>query len=121
MEENKNGFRKLQYKRALVARNIYHMVVAPTLLNLKMMIRQNIFHNFPVTVEYIYILEKLFCNNVFTLKGRKTRQRPKVVVDNFIELLRELIENNQELILCMDIMFINQQELFKTIDKDIQF
>ena len=42
-------------------------------------------------------------------------------MDNFIEIPRELIENNQELILCMDIMFINQQALFTTINKYIRF
>ena len=30
-----------------------------------------------------------------------------------------MIENNQELIVCMDIMFINQQVLLTTIDKYI--
>ena len=39
----------------------------------------------------------------------------------FIEIPRELIENNQDLIMCMGIMFINQQALFSTIDRYIQF
>ena len=55
------------------------------------------------------------------MEVRTTKQSPKVVVDDFIETSRELIENNQELILCMDIMFIDQQALFTTIDKDIRF
>ena len=41
--------------------------------------------------------------------------------DDFIEIPRELIENNQELILCMDIMLINKQVLFTKTDKDIRF
>ena len=85
------------------------------------MIRQNIIKNYPVTVEYIEIAEKIFGQDVSTLKGRKTRQRPKVVVDNFIEIPRELIDNNQELILCIDIMFINKHASFTTIDKEIGF
>ena len=46
---------------------------------------------------------------------------PKVVVDDFNEIPRELIENNQELILCMEIMLIDQQEYSTKIDKDIMF
>ena len=46
---------------------------------------------------------------------------PKVVVDNFIGMPRELLENNQEFIMWMDIMFIKQQELFKKKDKNIRF
>ena len=32
-----------------------------------------------------------------------------------------MIKNNTEFILCIDIMFINQQALLTTIDKDIRF
>ena len=42
-------------------------------------------------------------------------------MNDFIEITIELIENNQQLILCMDIIFINEQVLFTTIDKDIRF
>ena len=66
---------------------------------LKTMIRQNIIHNSPVTVEDTEIEEKIFGPDLSTLKERTTRQRPKFVVDNFIEIPRELIKNNQELIL----------------------
>ena len=97
------------------------MVEVPTLQNFKMMISQNIIQNFPVRVEDIGIAEKVFSPGVSTLKRITTRQRPKVVVGYFIEIPRKLIENNQELILCMHIMFINKQELFTTIDKDIRF
>ena len=38
---NKKGFRKRQYKIALVARKFYHVVGAPSLRNSKVMIRQN--------------------------------------------------------------------------------
>ena len=60
------------------------MVGALTFINLKMMIRQNIIQNYPVTVEYIEIAEKIFGPDVSTLKVKTTRQRPKVVVNNFI-------------------------------------
>ena len=95
------GFRKCHYKSALVAKSLYHMVGAPNKKKFKMMIWQNIIQNCQFTVEDIQIEENIFYPNVFTLKVRTTRQSPKVVVDNFIEISRELIENNQELILCI--------------------
>ena len=67
-----------------MTKNIYHMVGAPTLQNLKMMIRQNIIQNYTVTFEDIEIAEKIFGADVSTLKGITTRQRPKVVVGDFI-------------------------------------
>ena len=81
---NKKGSSKLQYKRSLVARKICHMVGAPALRNLKMMIRNNSFQNFSVTVEDIEIAENIFGPGVYTLKGRTAIQRPKVVVGDFI-------------------------------------
>ena len=82
--KNKNGFSERKYNVALVARNIYYMVGFPTLQKLKMMIRQNIIQNFPVTVEDIKIADKIFGSDVSSLKGITTIQRPKVVVDDFI-------------------------------------
>ena len=97
------------------------MVGAPTFRNLKIMIRNNIIHNLPVTVEDIDIAEIIFGPDVYTLKGTKMRQRPKLVVEDFIEIPKELIQNNQYLNMCMDIMFINKQALLTKIDKYILF
>ena len=64
------------------------MVGAPTLKSLKIIVSYNIIQNFSVTVEYIEIAEKIFVPDVYTLKGRITRQSPKVVVDDFIVIPR---------------------------------
>ena len=97
------------------------MVGATTLRNFKTIIRHNIIKNCPATVEDTEIAEKVFGTDVSTLKVRTTIKRPKVAVDDFIEILREMIENNQDFILCMYTMFINKKEFFTSIDKDIQF
>ena len=86
--ETKKIFSERQYNWALVAINIYHRVGAPNFQNLNKMIRQNIIHNFPVTVEDIEIAEKIFGPDVSTLKVKTTRQRPKVVVNYFIWIPR---------------------------------
>ena len=61
------------------------MIGAPTLRNLKMLIRHNIIHNFPVTVEDIDILEKIFGPVISTLKVITTRQSEKVVVGDLLK------------------------------------
>ena len=93
------------------------MLGVTTLKILKMMIRQNIIQNFPATVEDIEITEKILGPDVSTLKGRTTIKRPKVVVDDFIKISREMIYNNQELSLCMGIMLINKYTLLKFFTK----
>ena len=63
-----------------MAIKIFHMVGAPTLQNLKIIISQSIIQNFPVTFEYIDIAQKIFCPGVSSFKVIETIQRPKVVV-----------------------------------------
>ena len=74
---------------------------------LKMMIRQNIIQNFPVTVEAVEIVGKIFGTGISTLKVITMRKIKKVVVDNCIEISRELVDNNQYLIMYMYILLIN--------------
>ena len=50
-----------------------------------MMISQNIIHNCPGMIEDIEIAKNIFCRDVYTLKGKTTRQGPKVVVNGPIE------------------------------------
>ena len=76
-------------------KKIYHVVGEPTLRNLKIIIRQNTIQNLPVMVEDIEIAEKIFGPGVYILKGRTMRQSPKVAVDNFNDIPRKLIDNNQ--------------------------
>ena len=85
---NNKGISKSQYKRAPVARKIYHIVGAPDLQILRMIIIQNIINNFPVTVGDIEIVEKIFGPYVSTLKGKTMRQSQKLVEDDFIEIPR---------------------------------
>ena len=64
------------------------MIGALTLRNLKIMISHNIVTSSPETVEDIKVSEKIFGPDVSTLKGRTTRQRPKVAVDIFFKVPR---------------------------------
>ena len=65
--------------------------------NLKMAIKQNIIHNFPVKVEDIDIEKNIFGPDVSNLNERTTIKIPKLVVNDFIERPKELLKNNQEL------------------------
>ena len=88
-------FKRTPVQERIVLIKLYHTVGAPTFRNLKMMIRQNIIQSFLVMVEYIDIAEKIFGPDVSNLKGRTTRKSPKVAVNDFIEIPRELIKNIQ--------------------------
>ena len=121
MKKQLEGFTKREVERADRARKFYHMVGAPTLENLKMVIRQNLFKNCPVTSQDVNLAEKIFGSDISTLKGRTTRPRPEVVVDDSIDIPEELIRENEAIDLAIDLIFINRVVLMTAIDRTVKY
>src|SRR5210317_1130087 len=121
VEKNKEGYTKRQVERANVARSGYHMMGAPDPKLFKLAIRGNFFKNCPITEEDVIIAEKIYGPSASTLKGKRKRKTPEAVVDDWIDMPKELLEHNSTLDLCIDIMFINNVALFVSIDKAIKF
>ena len=85
------GFTNKQIERAKKVREFYHVGGAPTFRNLKMILHQNLFQKYPVTVEDVNLAEKIFEPNMSTLKGRSTRPKSLVVANNYIEISTTVI------------------------------
>ena len=98
-----------------------HIVGAPTVENFKSMLRQNIIVNCPITTQDVTNAEKIFGKDVSSLKGKSTRPRPTTVINDYVDIPRDIVENNSEVELCMDIMFINELPFLTTIDRQIKF
>ena len=118
---NIEGFTKRQVERAQAARELYHKVGAPTITNLKALLRQNILANCPVTPEDVDLAEKIFGPDAATLKGRTTRSNPTPVKADYIDIPDELLENNRDLHLCIDVIHVNQIPLLTTVDTTIKY
>ena len=95
------------------------MVGPPTVENFKMMLKTNIIKNCPVTIEDVNIAERIYGKDIATLKGKNTRRTPNIIVNDEIEIPKELLEHNRELELCMDTMIVNGIPMITTIDKTI--
>ena len=61
--------------------------------------------NCPITLEDIDIAEKIFGKDIYTLKGKSTRTRPIPVIQDYVEIPKELKKfikiSNYVLILCI--------------------
>ena len=55
------------------------------------------------------------------MKGKSTGKTPQVMINDEISIPPELIEKNQEIILCMDMLFINNQPMLTAIDTTVRF
>ena len=74
-----------------------------------------------MTLEDIKICEKIFGPDIYALKGKTTRRAPKVVVNDYVEVPRELIDAHKYVTLCMDIMFIDTVPFLVTVSKYIKY
>ena len=72
-------------------------------------------------MEDIQIAERIFGPDVPTIKGKLTRTTPKAVRNDIIELPPELYARNQDLILCIDTMYVNGMGFLLTIDTSIRY
>ena len=64
---------------------------------------------------------KIFGPDIGALKGKTIRSKPIHVKKDLIEIPKELIEQHNNLTICMDVMFVNGLPMFTCIDRTIKF
>jgi len=80
----------------------------------------NSIKNCPVTTEDIDLAKKTHGPDVASLKGKTVCQSPAPIVNEVIEIPRELIASQYNVDLCIDSMFENSLELLNTVSKAIK-
>jgi len=120
VEENKSMYTDHQVAKAKRARELCHAVGTPSIKDFKAIITMNCIKNNPVTIEDIDIAEKTFGPDIGALKGKTTHTKPAPVIDDFIETPKELIEAQQDIVLCMDGMKINGTPFLTTVSRHIR-
>ncbi len=61
----------------------------------------NIIKNCPVTVEDVNMADQIFGPDMSSLKGKSTRQKPRPVRKDLIEIPKELIAKHKDVKLCI--------------------
>ena len=121
VEDNKKLFTKRQVEGAERAKQLYEVIGFPSWQDLKTVVRMNQIKNCPITLEDIKVCEKIFGLNIAALKGKTTRSKPPVVVNDWVEVPRELKLAHQGIILCADILFIEEIPFLMTVSKHLKF
>ena len=101
VEENKKFYTPNQFERAKKARDLYHAIGTPSINDFKAMLRMNMISNNPVTTEDINVAERIFGPDIGALKGKTTRRKPVQVIDDLIEIPKELIASQYAIKLCV--------------------
>jgi hypothetical protein len=63
----------------------------------------------------------IFVTDVCILKGKTVRSKPLPVSSGYIEILKELINDHQEVTLCVDIMKINVLSFLTTMLRKVMY
>jgi hypothetical protein len=119
VDENKHFFTRQQFARAKLARELYNALGTPSLADFKAIIRMNLIVNNLITQKDIDIAESIFGPEIGSLKGKTIRKTPIPVIDDFIELPRELFEQQEKIVLCIDGIKVNGLTFLTTISKNI--
>jgi hypothetical protein len=93
----------------------------PSLKDYKLIITSNMVKNIPITIDEINFVEKVFGPDVSAPKGKTKRQKPALVVSDYVKIPKELIQNHQSVVLCMDGMVINSVPFLTTISHNIMY
>ena len=121
VEENKSFYSDRQFEAAKRARELMQEFGSPSIADMKRIIKMNSLSNCPVTNEDIDIAYRIFGPDVAALKGKTTRQRPTPIVNDVVDIPRELLTSQQNVELCIDTMFINSVPFLATISKHLMY
>jgi hypothetical protein len=93
----------------------------PSVADLKAALRMNLIRDVPVTTKDIEIAEKIFGPDISSLKGKTTRKKPVPVIEDYVEIPRELIAAQQNVTLCADAMKVNGLWFLTTISRNLYY
>ena len=85
-----------------------------------MIIRQRFIEDNPVTAEHVDLAERIFGPDVAALKGKRTRRQPGALIDDQIQIPKEIYELHPKLKLEIDLMFMNELPMLTGIDTTVQ-
>lgn len=121
VEDIRSKFTNREYDAALLARKVQNLIGRPSMRAYIDIVRRKLLKNCPVNPCDITNAEKLFGPNVGSLKGKTVHRHGEIVQAKNDHIPRELFEDNRDITLCIDMMFINKMVFLVTISRHIKF
>ena len=113
------GFTKREVERARKAKELFHILGAPSAQNFWYILQHNLIKNCPVTVQDAINADKIFGPDIYVLKGRSTRPKPRPMIDDHIVIPREIRQHRKALTAHFDLMFASGQGLLTFVDTPV--
>ena len=85
------------------------------------MIRSNHINDCPVTVEEVNFAINIWGKNIADRKGNTTQSKPNTVKRDSVKILMDLLKLHKEVLLTLDIVFVNNISFILTLSRKICF
>jgi hypothetical protein len=110
-----------QLKRADAARTLMHTLAYPTFKDMKAVLKMNSIEDCPVTEQDVDLAIQIYGPDMASLKGKTTRRKPSLDVEDVVSLPAELINAQRDVVLSIDTLFVNGMAFLTTISAHIRY
>ena len=114
-------FTNIKIERDKFSRKIYINVGLLTFNNFKHMFSANMISNCTISVSDIRNYGKIYGPSIPSIKGKITRSKPSTVINDNIQIPSEIYNNNSNIELCFDIIYINSVAFLVSIEKKVKY
>jgi hypothetical protein len=114
VEDNMSLFTKHQVASADLACNLQAGLAYPSVPDLKWVVKANMLKDSPVTSQDVDVALKIWGPSVVLLKGKTVRHKPPFVMEDVIEVPKEIQQLHKRVTLTIDIFFVNGAPYFVT-------
>ena len=121
LADNKRYYSKRQIKAAERASDIYGTFTYTSVADYIWDIQSNQINDCPVIVQEIYVAITIWGKECCALKGHTTRKKIIPVTEDLIQAPKELIKLHRDIIMTVDILFMNKTPLFLILSRNICF
>lgn len=119
--DNKKSFTNREFEAARVARKLQNLIGRPSTKSFIDIVKKNLLKNCPINVRDILNAEVLFGPNVGSLKGKTTRRAANQVLAVNDNVPRHVMEQDRNVTICIDIMYVNKTLFLVSIARRIKF
>ncbi len=121
VEDNMSLFTKHQVASADLVCNLQAGLVYPSVPDLKWIVKANMLKDSPVTSQDVDVALKIWGASVALLKGKTVRHKPPLIMEDVIEVPKEIWQLHKRVTLTIDIFFVNGVPYFVTFSLRICF
>jgi len=121
VQGNQEQYTARARQQAELARKIQDIIGRPSTRDYIRIVESNQLPNCPVTVKDILTAEQIYGPNLGSLKGKTVWRQESHVAGNQVELPMTILDEFRNVLLCIDIMFVNGIPFLMTISRAIKF